>query len=163
MNLEITKLTPADMDQLMAIEREAFSLPWEESAFLMELEQNVCARYLALRDGGEILAYGGFWLNLDGEAHVTNVAVRADMRGKGLGERLMNELMQHAADCGMVWMSLECRRGNIAAQNLYHKLGFIDVGYRKRYYPDNQEDALVMCRLSLPEGNPDADPDIVEE
>ena len=44
MNLEITKLTPADMDQLMAIEREAFSLPWEESAFLMELEQTMPPR-----------------------------------------------------------------------------------------------------------------------
>lgn len=164
MSVTVGKMTAADLDQVMEIEKEAFSFPWQREAFLSEIEENACARYIAMKDeDGQILAYGGFWLTLDGEAHVTNVAVRADMRKKGLGERLMNELMQHAADCGMVWMSLECRRGNIAAQNLYHKLGFIDVGYRKRYYPDNQEDALVMCRLSLPEGNPDADPDIVEE
>ena len=163
MSISIAKLTAADLDQVMEIEKEAFSFPWQREAFRSELEENVCARYLALKEGEEILAYGGFWLTLDGEAHVTNVAVAAAHRKKGLGEKLMWALMQHAADCGMVWMSLECRRSNIAAQNLYHKIGFIDVGYRKRYYPDNQEDALVMCRLSLPEGDADRDPDAVSE
>jgi len=56
-----------------------------------------------------------------------------------------------AADSGMSWMTLEVRRSNQAAQNLYHKLGFIDVGYRKRYY-ENTEDALIMALEHLPEG-----------
>lgn len=164
MNVTIGKMTAADLDQVMEIEKEAFSFPWQREAFLSEIEENACARYIAMKDeSGQILAYGGLWLTLDGEAHVTNVAVAAAHRKKGLGEKLMWALMQLASDCGMVWMSLECRRGNIAAQNLYHKLGFIDVGYRKRYYPDNLEDALVMCRLSLPEPNEDGDPDLIEE
>ena len=43
-------------------------------------------------------------------------------------------------------MTLEVRRSNQAAQNLYHACGFLDVGYRKRYYEDNREDALIMFR-----------------
>ena len=162
MSREISKMTRADLEQVMAIERASFSVPWEREAFLKEIEENACARYIAMRDGEQVLAYAGMWFLLD-EAHVTNVAVRQESRGQGLGEEIMRSLMQLAADCGMRWMSLECRRSNIVAQNLYHKIGFIDVGYRKRYYEDNQEDALVMARLSLPEGNPDADPDLIVE
>ena len=74
----------------------------------------------------------------------------------------MRALMQLSADCGMRWMSLECRRSNVTAQDLYHKLGFIDVGWRKRYY-ENGEDALVMARLSLPEGHSEDDADLIRE
>jgi len=163
MSREIVKMSAADIDQVMEIERTSFSLALEKEAFLHEIEENACARYIAMKEGDTVLGYAGMWLGFDGEAHVTNVAVHTQHRGMGYGEELMHALMQLAANCGMVWMSLECRRSNAAAQNLYHKLGFIDVGYRKRYYPDNNEDALVMCRLSLPEGDPDADEDIVEE
>lgn len=163
MTAMIEKMRAADLDEVMAIEEECFSFPWTREAFRLEIEENVCARYIVLREEGRIVAYAGMWLGFDGEAHVTNVAVRKEARRQGYGEAIMNALMQRAADCGMVWMSLECRRSNQAAQNLYHKLNFIDVGYRKRYYEDNQEDALVMCRLSLPQGDPDADPDAVQE
>ena len=155
-------MTRGDLAQVMQIERESFSVPWEEAAFVQEIEQNACARYIALREDGDVLAYAGMWFLMD-EAHVTNVAVREGARGRGLGEEIMRALMQLAADCGMRWMSLECRRSNLVAQNLYHKLGFVDVGYRKRYYEDNQEDALVMALLSLPEGNPESDPDLIVE
>ena len=71
-------------------------------------------------------------------------------------------MIQLAADSGMNWMTLEVRRSNVAAQNLYHKLGFIDVGYRKRYY-ENSEDALIMALEHLPEGHPENDPFLVTE
>lgn len=161
--ITISPMTEADLDAVMGIEEEAFSLPWERQAFLQELTENVCARYLTMRVDGCICAYGGMWLGFDGEAHVTNIAVAQAYRKRGLGEKLLSALLQLAADCGMVWMSLECRRSNLAAQSLYHKAGFIDVGYRKRYYTDNNEDALVMCRLHLPEAHPEDDPNLLEE
>lgn len=158
-----SRMTAADIDQVMEIELEAFSMPWEKDAYIKEITENNCARYICMRsENGSVIAYAGMWFILD-EAHVTTVAVRHDMRGKGFGEDIMQALMQKAADCGMRWMSLECRRSNIKAQNLYHKLGFIDVGYRKRYYYDNNEDALVMARLSLPEGNEENDEDMINE
>ena len=80
-----------------------------------------------------------------------------------LGEKLMRALIQLAADTSLSWMTLEVRRSNAVAQSLYRKLGFIDVGYRKRYYADNKEDALIMALETLPEGNPDNDPFLICE
>ncbi len=155
-------MTIEDVDQVEQIERATFAVPWSRASLAREVTENVCARYLVARESGEILGYAGMWFVLD-EAHVTNVAVRADARGQGIGEALMRALIRLAAENGMTWMTLECRRSNKVAQNLYHKLGFTDVGYRKRYYEDNREDALVMALEHLPEGNPDNDPMLVQE
>ena len=76
--------------------------------------------------------------------------------------QVLGQLIQLAADTSLSWMTLEVRRSNKVAQNLYHKLGFIDVGYRKRYY-ENQEDALVMALEHLPEAHPENDPMLVRE
>lgn len=162
MNETVSLMTEDDLDAVMAIERDSFSVPWEREAFRKEIAENACARYVALRRDGVAIAYAGMWFLLD-EAHVTNVAVDRAERGKGLGEKLMRSLVQLAADCGMRWMSLECRRSNAVAQSLYRKLGFVDVGFRKRYYEDNGEDALVMALLSLPEGNAENDPNLIFE
>ena len=141
-------MTAADVDAVCAIEEATFARPWSRASIENELT-NSCARYVVLRRGGETVGYAGMWLVFD-EAHVTNVAIRKDLRGQGLGEKLMRALIQLAADSGMIWMTLEVRRSNAAAQGLYRKLGFVDVGWRKRYYEDNGEDALLMGLEHLP-------------
>jgi len=78
------------------------------------------------------------------EAHVTNVAVLPQFRGQKLGEALMRRLMETAKQHVAATMTLEVRVSNHVAQSLYRKLGFRNGGIRKRYYPDNFEDALVM-------------------
>jgi len=77
---------------------------------------------------------------------VCNVAVHPDHRGKGYGRMIFGALVETAKKNTMSLMELEVRRSNLIAQNLYHSFGFIDVGYRKRYYEDNKEDALLMFR-----------------
>ena len=139
----IRPMVMADIDAVAEMERQIFSLPWSRDAFRRELEENVIARYLVLEEEGRVVAYGGVWLVID-EAHVTNIAVHPDARGKGYGERIVRALMRLAADTCMGMITLEVRRSNTAAQALYRKVGFQDVGYRKRYYEDNQEDALIM-------------------
>ena len=160
---EITEglMTVEDVEAVHAIETACFSAPWSKASFYREVTENECARYIVLREDGVAIAYAGVWFVLD-EGHITNIAVRPDRRGMGYGERVTRALIQLAADSGMNWMTLEVRRSNKAAQNLYHKLGFIDVGYRKRYY-DNTEDALIMALERLPEGDPDNDPMLVRE
>lgn len=160
--LKTDLMTLQDVDAVHAIEEDSFAIPWSREAFAREVTQNQCARYVVLREDGAPVAYAGVWFVLD-EGHVTNIAVRKDRRGRGYGEMVTRALLQLAADSGMTWMTLECRRSNVAAQNLYHKLGFVDVGYRKRYYADTKEDALVMCCERLPEANPLCDPRLVEE
>lgn len=78
------------------------------------------------------------------EAHVTNIAIHPDHRGKKLGGGLMEAAIETAKAQGAVLMTLEARVSNTVAQNLYRKLGFKNGGIRKRYYTDNYEDAIVM-------------------
>lgn len=151
-----------DVDAVHEIETLCFAIPWSRESFLREVTENACARYLVLRLNGRPIAYAGMWLAMD-EAHVTNIAVHPDMRRRGYGEMITRALIQLAADTGATWMTLECRRTNAAAQGLYHKLNFIDVGYRKRYYADNHEDALIMALEDMPPGNADNDPFLVRE
>ena len=154
-------MTEADVEAVHAIEVACFRTPWSKESFYREVTENACARYVVVREDGVPIAYAGVWFVLD-EGHITNIAVHPERRGLGYGELGTRSMIQLAADSGMNWMTLEVRRSNKVAQSLYHKLGFIDVGYRKRYY-ENQEDALVMALEHLPEGHPDDDPMLVRE
>lgn len=132
-----------DIPQIVAIEQEAFTSPWTSEAFVNELTKNHFARYMVMAYGDEVIGYGGMWTIMD-EAHITNIAVRADYRGRGLGERLLTELQRTAVMFGSERMTLEVRVSNEVAQRLYRKMGFEPSGIRPGYYSDNQEDALIM-------------------
>ena len=155
-------MTIRDVDAVHEIEKLCFAIPWSRESFLQEVTENACARYLVVREDGVPIAYAGMWLVL-GEAHITNIAVRPDRRGRGYGELVTRSLIQLAADTGMTWMTLEVRRSNTVAQSLYKKLGFVETGLRRRYYADNNEDALIMAKEDMPEGNPENDPFLVRE
>lgn len=142
-NLVFRSMTLDDVTSIVAIEQEAFATPWTPEAFKNELTSNMFARYMVMENDGVLIGYGGMWVIVD-EAHVTNIAVRADHRGKGLGERLLTELQQTAAYFGASKMTLEVRVSNEIAQRLYRKLGFKPAGIRPAYYSDNNEDALIM-------------------
>ena len=152
---EIVLMTEADVDQVHEIECASFHTPWSRESFLNDA-RNPAARYVLLKENGKVQAYAGVWFVLD-EAHITNIAVRPEARGRGLGEQVTRALLQLCADSGMSFATLEVRRSNLAAQNLYHKVGFVDVGYRKRYY-ETTEDALIMVNEHLPEAHPENDP-----
>ncbi|MEF9895336.1 MAG: ribosomal protein S18-alanine N-acetyltransferase [Clostridia bacterium] len=152
----ISLMTMEDLDGIERIERSAFAIPWSRAAFVEELG-NACARYLVLREDGVPVAYAGAWLVID-EGHITNIAVRADRRARGYGERVTRALMQLAADTGIRYLTLEVRVSNAAARGLYAKMGFVEVGVRKRYYADTGENALIMVCEHLPEGHPEDDP-----
>ncbi len=99
-----------------------------------------------------IVGFAGMWLAFD-EAHVTTIGVDPVCRGQGLGELLLLCMFDEALDRGANWLTLEVRVTNAAAQALYRKYGFTTHGTRKRYYSDNNEDALIMWSPAL------ADPD----
>ena len=149
-------MTVEDVDAVCEIENACFKTPWSKNSFIHEVTENQCARYVVVREDGRAIAYAGVWFILD-EGHITNIAVHPDKRGKGYGEQVTRAMIQLAADSGMSVMTLEVRRSNEIAQKLYHKLGFIDVGYRKKYY-ENTEDALIMFLEHLPEAHPENDP-----
>ncbi len=90
-----------------------------------------------------VVGYGGVWLTVD-EGHITTIATAPEMRGHGIGELVLNGLIDAARDLGAQVLTLEVRVSNNVAQNLYLKYGFEPRGTRRRYYTDNNEDALIM-------------------
>lgn len=152
--LKVRRMGLEDVDAVHAIEAATFPTPWSREDFVKEMTANACARYLVAQEGGQTVGFAGAWIVLD-EAHITNIAVRKDCRGRGIGRRLTEELMRYAANLGVVYATLEVRRSNEAAKKLYQSLGFEYVGVRKRYYVDNGEDALIYCCQRMPETDPD--------
>ncbi|MED2972189.1 ribosomal protein S18-alanine N-acetyltransferase [Fictibacillus sp. B-59209] len=135
--------TVNDLQDIIEIEHASFTLPWTQEAFYNEIVHNQFAYYLLLETDGKIVGYCGVWVIID-DAHITNVAIRPEYRGKKLGEAIMKQAMILAKRYGSARLSLEVRVSNYVAQNLYRKLGFQGGGIRKNYYSDNGEDALVM-------------------
>jgi ribosomal-protein-alanine N-acetyltransferase len=95
-----------------------------------------------------IAGFSGIWMIAD-EAHLTNIAVRQQYRGKGLGELLVIATIDLAIEYQASFMTLEVRASNLVAQSLYQKYGFTQMGVRRGYYLDNREDAIIMSTESL--------------
>ena len=145
----IRRMTMADVDGVAAVEAATFPTPWSRDAFASEMK-NVAARYLVAEKDGKIIGFAGAWIILD-ESHITNIAVYKEERGQGIGRKLTEGLMQYLSNLGAAYATLEVRKSNEVAQNLYKSLGFIKLGVRKRYYEDNGEDALIMVCDHMPE------------
>ncbi len=157
--LRIEPMAADDLPEVMAIEAVSFSAPWPEAAFRHELEANAHGVFIVARldqalaesdccPAGQLIGYGGMWLHYD-EAHIVTLAVAPGWRGRGIGTRLLLELMVEAMAAGMACVTLEVRVSNLAARRLYEKHGFVVAGCRRRYYVDNGEDALIMTTPSL--------------
>ena len=150
----IRRMTLDDLDAVAEIEAATFPTPWSRDSFRQELERNVAARYLVAEMEGQVIGYAGAWIILD-ESHITNIAIEESRRGLGYGRALTTALMQYLSNLGAAYATLEVRRSNLRAQNLYKSLGFVELGVRKRYYEDNREDALIMVCDHMPAADPD--------
>jgi ribosomal-protein-alanine N-acetyltransferase len=128
---------------VMVVEDKSFTIPWSRESFYNELITNQFAVYLVLEDEGMVIGYCGVWIVID-EAHITNIALLPEYRGRKLGEALLRKIIEVAIERGAKTMTLEVRMSNMIAQSLYRKLGFQGGAIRKRYYTYNYEDALVM-------------------
>jgi ribosomal-protein-alanine acetyltransferase len=133
----------AHLDQVEQIEREAFASPWRREHFRFEIRENRYAVNHAVLLGDRVLAYACVW-EIDEELKINNIAVRADMRRRGLGRWLLLRILEEARRRGRRVARLEVRPSNRAAIRLYRALGFHEVGRRKNYYQREGEDALVL-------------------
>ena len=155
--LEIRRLTYADLPQVLSIERRAFPTAWSLAMFVLELSKpsGIClAAVAAGRAGmdseesddaaGRIVGYmvcsryETIW-------HIMNVAVDPDHRRLGIASRLLQRLFERVGDENARF-TLEVRRSNDGAMELYERFGFKIAGLRRRYYQDNGEDAFIMWR-----------------
>ena len=146
--MEIVRMSTNDIPDVSRIERASFTTVWPSDAFYNELNTNKLAHYFVGRIDGRIVAYGGIWVILE-DSHVTTVAVDPALRGRGLGEAMVLQLIDEGIERGAAWMTLEVRESNVSAQQLYRKYGFTTVTTRKGYYSDDNESALVMWAGNL--------------
>lgn len=144
----IDAMTRDDIPNVLVIEELAFATPWSSDAFYSEIDRNSSARYIAARSDNMVVGYGGMWVIVD-EGHITNIAVHPDYRGRHIGDMIVEGLINTARGEGVGSLTLEVRRTNYIAQNLYKKYGFEVAGIRPGYYADNGEDALIMWKRGL--------------
>lgn len=142
----LQEITPDNVgqyiEQLLAIERAAFSAPWTFDDYMTEVARPI-AHIVAVTDGDILLGYAGFWQVME-VAEVNNVAVAEAYRGQGIGKMLMSGLLDLAALLGCEQVHLEVRAANSGAIALYDGLGFRQVGVRPDYYDNPKEDAVLM-------------------
>ncbi|MGQ9607984.1 MAG: ribosomal protein S18-alanine N-acetyltransferase [bacterium] len=146
----IYRMELSDLNEVLDIEEESFSLPWSRWMFERELEENERSHFFVLKDGSRVLGYIGFWIVFD-EAHIVTIAVRKDFRHRGIGTILMASALIAAYEMGAQRATLEVRLTNTNAQKMYEKFGFEIVSVRKKFYTDTGEDAYVMYIYNLDE------------
>ena len=138
----ISEMLPEDIPEVAALERQTFSVPWSENGFLTSL-QSPDTLYLTARQEGRLAGYCGLLQSFD-EADIMNVAVAPELRDRGVGRRMLSELMDRGRKRGILRYTLEVRQSNAAALHLYEKLGFVSAGIRKNFYEKPTESAVIM-------------------
>ncbi|MBN1364494.1 MAG: ribosomal protein S18-alanine N-acetyltransferase [Syntrophaceae bacterium] len=145
-NLTINQMNINDLPEIMAIERESFPSPWTRGIFKKELQSTnswcLCVR-LNSKFKSVVAAYIIFWL-VANEAHLHNLAVKKEYRGRGFAFKLMEAMREIALENEVAAQTLEVRESNIEAIKLYQKCGFVVKGVRPLYYKDTRESALIM-------------------
>lgn len=138
----ITLMTPQDLDEVHAIESRVYDQPWTVNLFRGELMMPDKRVYFVARVDGKIAGYAGLMI-IDGEAHVTTMAVDTPFQRRGIGSMLSSRLIDFAILKRVHWLTLEVRESNAPAKALYEKFGFKRIGARPKYYADG-EDAAIM-------------------
>jgi ribosomal-protein-alanine N-acetyltransferase len=141
----IRQANPADAQDIYEIEKLCFPDPWSMESVRFELEENSRAFYVVAEHSGVVVGYAGLWW-IEDEGHITNVAVKPGYRNRKIAEGIIKTLISHTSLEGIHHYTLEVRRSNQAAINLYNKFGFEVEGVRPNYYRFEKEDALIMWR-----------------
>jgi ribosomal-protein-alanine N-acetyltransferase len=147
----IRPMVARDADEVLKIDLLSFSNNWIKEGYLQDLK-NPHTFYLVVEESGKIVGYAGM-IVVEEESHLTSLAIHPNLRRRGLGRSLFEEMLRAAMLKGAEKMTLEVKVGNVVAQKMYEQYGFVQIAYIKGYYRDTGEDAVVMSlnplRLAL--------------
>jgi [ribosomal protein S18]-alanine N-acetyltransferase len=141
--MQLRDMKADDVAAVLGIEQQVHSHPWTRGNFDDSLAGgHICKVY---ETGQEIVGYAVLMPALD-EVQLLDIGIARAHQRKGLGEKLLAEMLALAREKKFSRMLLEVRRSNLAANALYRKAGFSEIGVRRGYYPAAQqrEDAIVM-------------------
>ena len=141
MTQDIRQMEEKDIDSLVIIEEECFSLPWSKKAFQESYVKDYAYFFVAEIDK-EIVGYVGLY-KMGNDGDITNIGISSLHRRKGIGYKLMSSVLDFAKRENMEHITLEVRESNIPAIALYEKLGFVKVGIRKDFYEKPVENAII--------------------
>lgn len=146
---QLEPMTEAWLDEVVRIEKVAYSHPWSLGNFSDSLRAGYLAQVLL--QGDELIGYCVLMKGLD-ETHLLNITVAPEHQGQGHARYMLDALRAWSQQQGAQWLWLEVRTSNQRARHIYQRYGFKEVGVRRNYYPlapFKREDAVVM---SLPLG-----------
>jgi ribosomal-protein-alanine N-acetyltransferase len=144
--LTIGEYEEGDLVEILEIEKDSFPTPWSPGLFRNEMTNPLSRMFVgkALRaQRTAVVGYVVFWRVAD-EIHLHNIAVRRELRKRGIASRLLSKVIRDCRPEGARFVTLEVRSSNIPAQKLYESFGFSVRGARRGYYKDTGEDALIM-------------------
>lgn len=140
---KVREMTHGDIDDILQIEELCYGAHhWSRESFITELN-NPISSYKCICKDEKCVGYMGIWKIMD-EAHVTNLSVHPQFQNNKLAHRLLLASIQECYNNKIKYITLEVRVSNEKAIHLYEKFGFKSLGLRKKYYQDNNEDALIM-------------------
>lgn len=139
--IEQVEISKNSAEEIAKVEKECFVHPWSAGQVLSTCN----GVFFLAKDAEKTIGYAGMYYVLD-EAYVTNIGVLPAYRKNGIGKQLLQKLLQYSAEHQMRFLSLEVRKSNFAAINLYEQFGFTVAGERKNYYTDPLENALIMTK-----------------
>lgn len=143
--LEIIPMEIEHLGRVLEIENLSFPAPWSLRSYKGELTRNNFAHYFVAVFNGEVIGYLGLWIVVD-ESHITTIAVDPAFRGNRIAQHLIEFGEEYSKIWGAEKMILEVRITNLAAQKVYKRMGFEQIGIRKNYYAETMEDAIVMLK-----------------
>jgi len=136
--------SPAEIDEVLAIEEASFTNPWTREMYLADMgHEGLSFLYLARNTERRVIGFCSFWRILD-ELHINNLAVEPSFRRLGVAKALLKRVLSEGVRLGARRATLEVRRSNVAAQQLYAGFGFSVAGVRREYYTTPVEDALIL-------------------
>ena len=143
LTVHLTPMRRRHVRPVLRIEEQVYPRPWSQTLFLSELALRSTRSYFVARIGRDVVGYAGLMLSME-DGHVTTIAVAPKWHRHQIGTRLLLSLAREALDRDARNLTLEVRLSSKGAQFLYRRFGFAPVGVRKNYYPETNEDALVM-------------------
>lgn len=141
MDIIISKMTLSDLLEIKDILISDFDDFWNFDVFRSELE-NENSKYLVAKFNTEIVGFAGIWKAVD-DIHITNIVTKKCYRYKGIGSKLLEELIELSKKENLSSLTLEVNENNIYAIKLYEKYNFKKIGLRRNYYAQN-ENATIM-------------------
>lgn len=140
----IRGMTMQTVEEVEAIEKACFSMPWSLDSLVEELS-NPLAVFRTAELDGRIAGYVGMHHIID-EGYITNIAVLPEYRRRGVARCLMDSIFEYAEKNELRMVTLEARESNAAAQALYKSMGFEKTGRRKNFYALPTEDGVIMTK-----------------